>query len=83
MRRAVTLGHSVKGEPWSWLGTNCATTVKEVVEAGGQSARTLGPVTPGALFEAFKHPYAVPGNVAITGSHVATPARAVGALDRD
>jgi len=84
LRRAVTLGRTVKGEPWSYLGPNCATTVEEVVEAGGQSIRHLGPLSPRGMFEIFRYPNATAGNAAIGASHIATPARAVaGAAEHD
>ena len=84
LRRALTLGHSVNGEPWGYLGPNCATTVKEVVEAAGQSIPHVGPLTPRSMYEIFKYPGAAAGDAGLAAGQIATPARvATGAVDRD
>jgi hypothetical protein len=83
LRRAFSFGRTLDGEQWSYLGVNCSTAVEKVVEAGGQSIRHVGPLTPHSLYEIFKYPAASAGRTGFAASQIAMPARAAtGSLDR-
>src|SRR5262249_38210771 len=53
----------------------------DVVEAGGQSIRHVGPLTPQSLYRAFTYPDAVAGGAGVTGTAIATPPPGAAALD--